>query len=110
MFEEFGIFYRGIVLGLMIAAPVGPIGLLCIRRTLQKGLLIGLATGLGAACADTVFGAVAALGVSAILNFMKTITTRRSACWAGCCCCRARFIRGATGRNRRKAASPCCAA
>ncbi len=71
MFEEIGIFYRGLVLGLMIAAPVGPIGLLCIRRTLQRGFIIGLATGLGAACADTLFGAVAALGVAAILDFMR---------------------------------------
>lgn len=71
MFEEIGIFYRGIVLGLMIAAPVGPIGLLCIRRTLQRGLVVGFATGLGAACVDTLFGAVAALGVAAILDFMR---------------------------------------
>jgi threonine/homoserine/homoserine lactone efflux protein len=71
VFEEIGVFYRGLVLGLMIAAPVGPIGLLCIRRTLQRGFVIGLATGLGAACADTLFGAVAALGVTAILDFMR---------------------------------------
>ena len=71
MFDEIGVLYRGLVLGLMISAPVGPIGLLCIRRSIQKGLLIGFTTGLGAACADTLFGAVAALGVSAILEFMK---------------------------------------
>ena len=70
MLEEIGVLYRGLVLGLMIAAPVGPIGLLCIRRTVQKGMLIGLATGLGAACADTVFGAIAVLGVSASLEFI----------------------------------------
>ena len=58
------------MLGLVIAAPVGPIGLLCIRRTLQKGMAVGLATGLGAACADGIFGAVAVLGVSAILTFI----------------------------------------
>lgn len=71
MFEEIGVFYRGLVLGLMVAAPVGPIGLLCIRRTLQRGFVVGVATGLGAACADTLFGAVAALGVTAILEFMR---------------------------------------
>ena len=70
MFEEIGVFYRGLVLGVMIAAPVGPIGLLCIRRTIQKGLLAGFATGLGAAIADTIFGGVAAFGVAAILEFM----------------------------------------
>src|ERR1700693_4676619 len=67
--EEIGVFYRGLVLGLMIAAPVGPVGLLCIRRTIQKGLPAGFATGLGAALADTIFGAVAALGVAALLAF-----------------------------------------
>ena len=71
MFEEIGVLYRGLVLGLMIAAPVGPIGLLCIRRTLQSGFVIGFATGLGAACADTMFGAIAALGVAEILDFMR---------------------------------------
>lgn len=71
LFEEIGVFYRGLVLGLMIAAPVGPIGLLCIRRSIQKGLMIGFATGLGAACADTLFGAIAALGVSVILEFIQ---------------------------------------
>jgi putative LysE/RhtB family amino acid efflux pump len=71
LLEEIGVFYRGLVLGLMISAPVGPIGLLCIRRTIQMGLLAGFATGLGAACADTIFGAVAAFGVAAILDFMR---------------------------------------
>ena len=70
MLEEFGAFYRGLALGLIIAAPVGPVGLLCIRRSLQNGMIIGLATGLGAACADALFGAVAVLGVSAILAFI----------------------------------------
>ena len=70
MFEEIGVFYRGLVIGLMVAAPVGPIGLLCIRRTLQKGLVAGFATGLGAACADTLFGAIAALGIAEILELM----------------------------------------
>jgi threonine/homoserine/homoserine lactone efflux protein len=71
VFEEIGVFYRGLVLGLMIAAPVGPIGILCMRRTIQKGMWIGFATGLGAACADGLFAAVAALGVAAILEFMR---------------------------------------
>lgn len=71
MFEQIGVFYRGLILGLMVSAPVGPIGLLCIRRTIQKGLLVGFATGMGAAFADTIFAAIAALGVTAILEFMK---------------------------------------
>lgn len=57
---------RGLLIGLSIAAPVGPIGVLCIRRTLADGRLVGLVTGLGAATADACYGAVAAFGVTAI--------------------------------------------
>ncbi|MDD4616285.1 MAG: LysE family transporter [Alphaproteobacteria bacterium] len=70
LLEEIGVLYRGLILGLLIAAPVGPVGLLCIRRTLQKGTLIGLATGLGAACTDALFGSIAVYSVSAILGFI----------------------------------------
>ena len=58
-----GGFGRGLAIGFLIAAPVGPIGLLCIRRTLSDGRLAGLATGLGAACTDAVYGAIAAFGL-----------------------------------------------
>ncbi|MDR3515953.1 MAG: LysE family transporter [Azospirillaceae bacterium] len=64
------ILLRGIAMGWVIAAPVGPIGLLCIRRTIRHGLFIGFATGMGAALADTFYGAVAASGVTAALRFM----------------------------------------
>ena len=62
------IFYllRGLGLGFAIAAPVGPIGVLCIRRTLADGRLVGFVTGLGAATADATYGAIAAFGVSAV--------------------------------------------
>ena len=70
MLEEIGVLYRGIILGMMIAAPVGPVGLMCIRRSLQKGFIVGLATGLGAACADAIYGAIAIFSVSAVLGFI----------------------------------------
>jgi threonine/homoserine/homoserine lactone efflux protein len=54
---------QGIGIGFAIAAPVGPIGLLCIRRTLHHGAVVGLATGLGAATADAMYGVVAAGGL-----------------------------------------------
>lgn len=57
---------KGMVIGLAIAAPVGPIGLLCIRRSLEQGHAAGLATGLGAASADAAYGAIAAFGLTAI--------------------------------------------
>ena len=65
-----GIFARGVAIGLAIAAPVGPIGVLCIRRTLAGGRLAGFVTGLGAATADTVYGAVAAFGLTAVSAFL----------------------------------------
>ncbi len=70
MLEEIDTLYRGLVLGLVIAAPVGPVGLLCIRRTLQKGVVSGMATGFGSAIIDAFFGSLAVLGVSAILDFI----------------------------------------
>lgn len=57
---------KGMGLGLAIAAPVGPIGLLCIRRSLAQGRWIGLATGLGAATADGFYGGIAGFGLTAV--------------------------------------------
>jgi len=61
---------KGALSGFAIAAPVGPINVLCIRRTLSDGFGRGLASGLGAAAADTVFGALAAFGVASVLAFL----------------------------------------
>ena len=60
----------GIVVGFSIAAPVGPIGVLCIRRSLAQGALMGLLTGLGAATADAGYGFIAAFGVTAVSMFL----------------------------------------
>ena len=60
----------GMVLGFAIAAPVGPIGLLCIRRSLQHGRGAGFITGMGAAVADTIYGAIAGFGLTGIANFL----------------------------------------
>jgi threonine/homoserine/homoserine lactone efflux protein len=57
---------RGALIGLAIAAPVGPIGVLCIRRTLAEGWLFGLVSGLGAATADALYGCVAGFGLTFI--------------------------------------------
>ncbi|WP_374446816.1 LysE family translocator [Stella sp.] len=64
------LFAKGFALGLAIAAPVGPIGLLCIRRTLADGPALGFATGLGAATADAAYGAVAGFGLAAVADAM----------------------------------------
>jgi threonine/homoserine/homoserine lactone efflux protein len=63
-------FLKGLVIGFSIAAPVGPIGVLCIRRTLSQGKLYGLISGLGAASADSVYGIIAGLGLTFITNFL----------------------------------------
>jgi threonine/homoserine/homoserine lactone efflux protein len=57
---------RGFVLGFSIAAVVGPIGLLCVRRTLQAGFVSGFVSGLGAATADASYAAIAGFGVTAV--------------------------------------------
>lgn len=61
---------KGIILGFCIAAPVGPIGLLCIRKTLQYGRLSGLFSGLGAAFADTLFGIISAFGLTLVSDYL----------------------------------------
>ncbi len=63
-------FLQGLIIGFSIAAPVGPIGILCIRRTLAEGRLTGFISGLGAASADAVYGSIAAFGLTAISAFL----------------------------------------
>ncbi len=75
MDSDFEFFIKGIAIGFAIAAPVGPIGILCIRRTLLNGMSSGLASGTGAALADSFYGAVAAFGLTAIAEFMRQYTT-----------------------------------
>lgn len=62
--------FKGIIFGFSIAAPVGPIGILCIRRTLAQGAATGILSGLGAATADAFYGLIAALGISAVAVFL----------------------------------------
>jgi len=58
------------MLGLAIAAPVGPIGILCIKRSLNQGWRFGLASGLGAATADGLYGCIAGFGLVALSQFL----------------------------------------
>jgi threonine/homoserine/homoserine lactone efflux protein len=84
-----GLFLKGAVIGFSIAAPVGPIGVLCIRRSLAHGRGVGLATGLGAATADGFYGAVAAFGLTALSSFLLGQKLRLALfgglflCWLG---------------------------
>jgi len=65
-------FLKGLVIGFSVAAPVGPIGILCINRTLSKGRLHGFVSGLGAATADALYGCIAAFGLTFITTFLLT--------------------------------------
>ena len=67
---DIGLLLRGMMIGLAIAAPVGPIGLLCIQRSLAHGRRHGLVSGLGAATADAAYGCVAAFGLTVVSNLL----------------------------------------
>lgn len=68
--EEISFLIKGIVIGFSIAAPVGPIGVLCISKTLTYGRLSGFISGMGAATADAIYGAIAGFGLAIISNFL----------------------------------------
>ncbi len=61
---------KGAIIGFSLAAPIGPVGMMCIRRTLTHGHLRGFVSGLGAATADSVYAIVAAFGITLISNFI----------------------------------------
>jgi threonine/homoserine/homoserine lactone efflux protein len=63
-------FSKGLIIGFLIAAPVGPIGILCARRTLTQGRRAGFASGLGAATADAIYGFIAAFGLTFISDMI----------------------------------------
>lgn len=68
MTADIELFLRGILLGLAVAAPVGPIGVLCIQRTLAGGFWTGFSGGIGTAMADAVYAALAAAGFAVLLG------------------------------------------
>ena len=61
-------YVKGVIIGVLVAAPIGPVNILCVRRTLVHGHVVGLVTGLGAALGDTILGAVAAFGFGWIIG------------------------------------------
>ncbi len=99
--------WKGAVLGFSIAAPVGPIGALAIRRTLRDGRAAGLATGLGAAAADSVYGAAAACGLAALTGPAAAASSWLR--WTGALFLIIYGIRLVAARGRAKAAPPAAA-
>ena len=67
-------FFRGAAVGLAIAAPVGPIGVLCIRRTLAGGMRLGFVSGLGAAAADALYAGVATFALALATGYVTRVT------------------------------------
>jgi len=67
---EISFLIKGLIIGFSIAAPIGSIGVLCIRRTLADGRMSGLVSGLGAATADAIYGCIAGFGLTFISNFL----------------------------------------
>lgn len=68
---ELSIFMKGLIAGLVVCAPVGPIGLLCVRRTLVYGRMVGLVSLWGASTADGLYCFIAGFGVAYISNFLR---------------------------------------
>lgn len=65
------IIIRGLAIGILVSAPMGPIGVLCIQRTLNKGRRSGLATGLGASLSDLCYAILTGLGLSIVVDFIE---------------------------------------
>ena len=65
------IFIKGIIIGLLVSAPLGPIGIMCIQRTLNRGYMSGFVSGLGAAAADIIFAVIAGFGLTIVITFIE---------------------------------------
>lgn len=66
-----GTLVKGVVIGILVSAPMGPIGILCIQRTLNKGRWHGFVTGLGAALSDVLYAILTSLGMGVVINFIE---------------------------------------
>lgn len=68
---EYILFIKGIIVGISTSAPLGPLGILCIQRTINKGIFSGFITGIGAAFADIIYASIAGFGISIIADFHR---------------------------------------
>ncbi len=71
MIDLLNILYNGFIIGILVSAPMGPIGLLCIQRTLNKGRWHGFFSGVGAALSDVIYATITCLGMGFIVDFVK---------------------------------------
>ncbi len=65
------ILFKGFIIGILVSAPMGPIGLLCIQRTLNKGRWHGFASGIGATCSDLFYALLTCLGMGIVIDFIQ---------------------------------------
>ncbi len=70
-----GLIGKGLFIGILVSAPMGPVGMLCIQRTLNKGRWHGFVTGLGAALSDIIYAAITGLGMGFVINFVQANQT-----------------------------------
>lgn len=68
---QFAFIFKGILMGLIVSVPLGPVGVMCIQRTINRGLKSGIISGIGAAAADTVYAIIAIFGLGFIINFIE---------------------------------------
>ena len=70
VFDIVDIIIKGFIIGVLVSAPMGPVGLLCVQRTLKKGQLHGFFSGVGAAFSDVFYAGITSLGMGFIINFI----------------------------------------
>lgn len=63
--------FKGMLIGMIASAPMGPVGVLCVQRTLNKGRWYGFVTGIGAAVSDIIYAAITGLGMSFVMDFVN---------------------------------------
>ena len=68
--------FKGILIGVLASAPMGPVGILCINRTLKKGRWFGFVTGVGAAFSDLIYAVLTGVGMSFVIDFVKNPNTK----------------------------------
>ncbi|MBO4812279.1 MAG: LysE family transporter [Prevotella sp.] len=68
--------FKGMLIGIIVSAPMGPVGILCVQRTINKGRWYGLATGVGAAASDMLYALITGIGMSFITDFVNDPTYR----------------------------------
>ena len=68
--------FKGMLIGMIASAPMGPVGILCVQRTLNKGRWYGFVTGCGAALSDIIYAALTAFGMSFVMRFIDNDQTR----------------------------------